>query len=113
MITKKVTVFVLALFFLSCGQSVSTLPDLKGRKESDIISIYGTPDIENSYTMSDEIVGLEINGNLLTYFPEDSSIHIRDMVWNKTGYKVKVWFHESDSSWQVVDAIKYYDYVTF
>ena len=63
--------------------------------------------------MGDDIVKLEINGNLLSYFPEDSSIQIRDMVWNESGYAIKVWLHQSDSVWKVIDAIKYNSKVKF
>lgn len=101
------------LVFLSCSQPVTTLSDLKGLEESEVISIYGKPEIENSYTMGDDIVKLEINGNLLSYFPGDSSIQIRDMVWDKVGFTVKVWLYQSDSTWEVIDAIKYNSKVRF
>ncbi len=109
---------VLSLIFLvsliySCSESVETLDNLKGLEETEVVSKYGSPESVNSYNMNDDIVLLEINGRLLSYFPADSSIQIRDMVWNKVGYTIKVWFHESDSKLEVIDAIKYKDSVIF
>ncbi len=63
--------------------------------------------------MHEDIVLYEINRNLLSYFPQDSTIQIQDLTWDKVGYKIKVWFTQSDSSWNVVDAIKYKDDVQF
>lgn len=98
---------------------VGEMPELHGLSEEEVVAVLGPPDTERELTLHagetlDEF-HIEVNN---TYRPGDPTIEgriIRDLQWDREGYREAVFLHEPvpGAGWIVLESVRWSDNVEF
>ncbi|MBC7920844.1 MAG: hypothetical protein H7Z75_07095 [Ferruginibacter sp.] len=101
----------------SCDSKITVDNGLNGLNANMLVKKYGTPARESIVILTKETRLLEYQSNLYTLYPDLSpkdTILVRELFWeNKDGSKLAVWLSNRESSWIVVDNLKWAEEVNF
>ena len=95
--------------------SVEKLPGLHGLAYADVLDELGADCQVQNLVVAD--CGVEFRVEIFNTYdprkPENTSVPIREVVWDRSGYSVAVWFHQVDSEWVALDTLRWVDGVQF
>lgn len=90
---------------------VEKLAHLHGKPIDEILAELGSPDVDWTYRMGE--AGGEFRVELQSFYPLDSRVPIRELVWKYRRYSVAVWFHQVEGRWTALDTCRWKQGIAF
>ena len=95
---------LLILFLSACGgRDAYNLPELEGKSEEYILKKYGAPEYVHPFLLTDTV--LEYRYGLLSRFPNERNIPIREKKFNAGNLTIFVWFYKKNDEWVVASSL--------
>ncbi len=95
---------LLILLLGACGRrDPYSLPELEGKSEEFILKEYGEPEYVQTVLLTDTL--LEYRYGLLSRFPNERNILIREKEFNEGNLTIFVWFYKKDDEWVVASSL--------